>query len=243
EYFLRFFRWYCHPKMQDYIEGDLMEVYERRVKTFGKRRADIRFIIDVVLLVRPGIIRPTEEYKNLSQYAMYQSYFKIGWRNAAKDKLRTGIHVSGLAIGIAVCFIIYNVISFSYSFDNFHPRKDDIFQVTTTTTYLDQSFANSGVPFPLGEVIQEELPGVEDVAQFYTLYQPFVQVPGTGKNFGRTDNIIFADPGFFKLFTREWLAGNPTLALEQPNSVVLTEGSSQKYFPGQDAAEVLGKEI
>ena len=229
--------------MQDYIEGDLMEVYERRVKTFGKRKADIRFIIDVLLLFRPGIIRPTEEYKNLGQYAMYKSYFKIGWRNAVKDKLRTGIHVTGLAIGIAVCFIIYNVISFSYSFDNFHPGKDDIFQVTTTTTYLDQSFANSGVPFPLGEVIREELPGVEDVAQFYTLYQPFVQVPGAGKNFGRTDNIIFADPGFFRLFTREWLAGNPTLALEQPNSVVLTEGSSQKYFPGQDAAEVLGKEI
>jgi putative ABC transport system permease protein len=28
--FLGFFRWYCHPKMQDYIEGDLMEVYEAR---------------------------------------------------------------------------------------------------------------------------------------------------------------------------------------------------------------------
>ena len=55
--FLRFFRWYCHPKMQDYIEGDLMEVYERRVKQSGKRKADIRFIIDVLLLFRPGIIR------------------------------------------------------------------------------------------------------------------------------------------------------------------------------------------
>ena len=240
---LRFFRWYCHPKMQDYIEGDLMEVYERRVKALGKRKADIRFVIDVLLLFRPGIIRPTEGHKNLSQYAMYKSYFKIGWRNAVKSKLRAGIHVSGLAIGIAVCFIIYNVISFSYSFDNFHPRKDDIFQVTTTTTFLDQSYPNSGVPFPLADAIREELPGVEDVAQFYTLYETFVQLPGTGKDFGRTDNIIFADPGFFRLFEREWLAGNPTLALEEPNSVVLTEASSQKYFPGQDAADVLDKEI
>src|SRR3970282_2641948 len=96
---------------------------------------------------------------------------------------------------------------------------------------------------PLADAIREELPGVEDVAQFYTLYETFVQLPGTGKDFGRTDNIIFADPGFFRLFEREWLAGNPTLALEEPNSVVLTEASSQKYFPGQDAADVLDKEI
>lgn len=220
-----------------------MEVYERRVKALGKRKADIRFVIDVLLLFRPGIIRPTEGYKNLSQYAMYKSYFKIGLRNAASDKLRTGIHVFGLAIGIAVCFIIYNVISFSYSFDNFHPRKEDIFQVTTTTTYLDQSFANSGVPFPLGEVIREELPGVEDVTQFYTLYDTRVQLPGAGKNFGNTGNVIFSDPGFFRFFEREWLAGSPALALEEPYSVVLTEVSLQKYFPGQDAGEVLGKEI
>src|SRR5690606_6646544 len=155
---------------------------------------DIRFIFDVLLLFRPGIIRPTEGYKNLSQHAMYKSYFKIGWRNAVRDKLRTGIHVFGLAIGIAISFIIYNVISFSYSFDNFHLRKNDIFQVTTTTTFLDQSYPNSGVPFPLAAAIREELPGVEDVAQFYTLYETFVQLPGTGKDFGRTDNVIFADP-------------------------------------------------
>jgi hypothetical protein len=35
---LSFFRWYCHPKMQDYIEGDLMEVYNERLKTLGNRK-------------------------------------------------------------------------------------------------------------------------------------------------------------------------------------------------------------
>jgi ABC-type antimicrobial peptide transport system permease subunit len=44
--------------MQDYIEGDLMEVYEKRLKEFGKRRADLLFINDVLFLFRPGIIRP-----------------------------------------------------------------------------------------------------------------------------------------------------------------------------------------
>ena len=52
--FLKFFRWYCHPKMQDYIEGDLMEVYDVRLKTLGKRKADIKFIVDVLLLFQAG---------------------------------------------------------------------------------------------------------------------------------------------------------------------------------------------
>jgi hypothetical protein len=47
KFFLRFFRWYCHPKMLDYIEGDLMEVYRVRLKALGKRKADWKFIVDV----------------------------------------------------------------------------------------------------------------------------------------------------------------------------------------------------
>jgi putative ABC transport system permease protein len=42
-------------KLQDYIEGDLMEVYARRVTKHGKRKADLDFIIDVLLLFRPSI--------------------------------------------------------------------------------------------------------------------------------------------------------------------------------------------
>lgn len=48
--------------MRDYIEGDLMEVYERNFKTLGKRQADWKFILDVLLLFRPGIIRPRKPY-------------------------------------------------------------------------------------------------------------------------------------------------------------------------------------
>ncbi len=86
KFFLRFFHWYCDPKVLDYIEGDLMEVYRVRLKTLGKRKADWKFIIDVTLLFRPGIIKPIEGYKNLNNYGMYKSYFKIGWRNLLKNK-------------------------------------------------------------------------------------------------------------------------------------------------------------
>jgi len=104
--FLRFFRWFCHPKLLKYIEGDLMELYDERLRESGKRKADLKFIIDVLLLFRPGIIRPAEGYKNLNHYGMYKSYFKIGWRNLLKNKGYSSINIGGLALGMAVAMLI-----------------------------------------------------------------------------------------------------------------------------------------
>src|SRR5687767_1812159 len=105
-FFLRLFRWYCDPKMLDYIEGDLMEVYGVRLKTWGKRKADWKFIVDVLLLFRRGIIRPAKGYENLNNYSMYKSYFKIGWRNLVKNKGFSFINIGGLAMGMAVALLI-----------------------------------------------------------------------------------------------------------------------------------------
>ncbi len=93
KFFLKFFRWFCHPKLKDSIEGDLMELYEERVKEEGKQKADLKFISDVLLLFRPSIIRPTEGYKTLNTYGMYKSYFKIGWRNLVKNRALCNQHV------------------------------------------------------------------------------------------------------------------------------------------------------
>jgi hypothetical protein len=40
--FLKFFRWYCDPKIQGYIEGDLMEAYNMRLEIWkAKSRSAI----------------------------------------------------------------------------------------------------------------------------------------------------------------------------------------------------------
>src|SRR6202008_4912447 len=84
--FLRFFRWFCHPKLRDHIEGDLMELYEARVREIGRRGADVKFIGDVLLLLRRSIIKPMEGYKNVNNYGMIKSYFKVALRNIMKNK-------------------------------------------------------------------------------------------------------------------------------------------------------------
>ncbi|MEN2281159.1 ABC transporter permease [Algoriphagus sp. SE2] len=158
--------------------------------------------------------------------------------------MRSLIHVLGLSIGVAICFLIFNVVMHSYSFDKFHPDADRIYRVNTLTDWGDgESFPNSGTPGPLYEVIKDEISGIEEKGKLYTLYNTLVTFPTTNKVFGRTNDVTFADPGFFKIFPREWLAGNPETALLQPESLVISETSLHKYFPGSDASDVLGQEL
>lgn len=175
---------------------------------------------------------------------MLKNYFKIAWRNLTRNKLRAGIHILGLSIGISICFLIFNIIWFSNSFDKFHPDLEQIYRINTVTDYGPEgSYPNSGTPGPLGEVIQDEMTGVEQKGRLNTLYQVLVAVPDQNRVIGRTTSATFADRGFFKIFPRTWLAGNPETALENPESVVLSENSLNKYFPGTDPANALGLEL
>src|SRR5258708_9358840 len=137
QFVLKFFRWYCHPKMQDYIEGDLMEVYDRRVMNLGKRKADIRFIIDVILLFRPGIIKPARGYQNINTYAMFRNYFTIGWRSLRKNKGYSYINIIGLTVGMAVAALIGLWISDEISYDTYHKNYSWVGEV-----FDDKKFDN-----------------------------------------------------------------------------------------------------
>jgi putative ABC transport system permease protein len=174
---------------------------------------------------------------------MLKNYFKIAWRNLTRNKLRTFIHVLGLSLGISICFLIFNLVLHSYSYDTFHPDVDRIYRVNTVTEWDGESYSNSGTPGPLGEVIQDEMTGVMDKGRLYTLNQTLVANPDQDKVYGRLDGVTFADPGFFRMFPRKWLAGNPETALDAPYSAVISQASLDRYFPGSDPAAVLGKDL
>ena len=133
---LRFFRWFCDRGLTKYIEGDLMELYDERLKDFGKRKADTKFIIDVLLLFRPGIIRQPQGYTQLNTYGMYKSYFKIGWRNLLRNKAYSIINIGGLAIGMSVAMLNGLAIWHEFSFNKYFENYDRIAQVAESG--LDQ---------------------------------------------------------------------------------------------------------
>ena len=131
---LRFFQWYCDPKMQDYIEGDLLEVYRQRLDKSGKRRADLLFIIDVLLLFRPGIIRPSNGQNELNHYGMFKNYFKITWRTLIKQKTYSFIKIGGFSIGVAACLLIAMFVRDELSYDLHYANHKQLYRVLGVIT-------------------------------------------------------------------------------------------------------------
>ena len=60
---------------------------------------------------------------------MFKNYFKIVWRNTRKQKAYTLITITGFAIGMACCILIFLYIRFEHSYDNFHIDAERIFRV------------------------------------------------------------------------------------------------------------------
>jgi len=94
---LMFFRWFCHLDYSEDIEGDLVESFERNHKKIGFNKARAALFIEVIKLLRPGIIRPIAGTYQLNFYRMFKNYLKISWRNMLRNKAFSVINVSGLS--------------------------------------------------------------------------------------------------------------------------------------------------
>jgi putative ABC transport system permease protein len=230
--FLRFFRWYCHPKLVDFIEGDLIEEYQERVREAGKRKADQKFIIDVLLLFRPEIIRPIKGYKNFNSSAMYKSYFKIAWRHLFKYKGYSFINVSGLALGMTIAMLIGLWIYDELSFNQYHKNYEDIAQVwgggikPETKAIEGMVF----VQFPVGEVLRTN----------YSHYFKHVSrtfrtgdctVSTEDKKFKRRG--LFVEEDFLNMLSLKMLRGSYQ-SLHDPHSVILSASTAKAIFGDED---------
>ena len=195
-----------------------MELYEERVRENGKRKANIKFIIDVLLLFRPGIIRPTEGYKNLNTYGMFKSYFKIGWRNLLRNKGYSLINISGLAIGMAVAMLIglwvFDELSFNKPFKNY----ERITNVYHSLTFESDTFTDSGVPAPFANELRNNFAEFENVA--LTSYQADHILGYEETKFSKPG--LFVEPTFTEMFSLRMVHGTSD-ALKNMHSILLSK--------------------
>jgi len=137
--FLRFFRWYANPRLRNTIEGDLIEEYNERSALSGRRLADLRFILDVLLLFRPAIVRPFRLNINSTPYGMYKNYFTNAWRTFLKSKGYSFINITGLAIGMSACMLIGLYVHHELSYDRFNEKANRIFRVNIEIKFGEES--------------------------------------------------------------------------------------------------------
>ncbi|MBL7865928.1 MAG: ABC transporter permease [Cyclobacteriaceae bacterium] len=225
---LWFLRWYCHPKLLPYIEGDLLEFYTERSKSSGQRIADLRFIIDVLLLCRPSIIRPAEGHNQLNNYGMLKNYFKVGFRNILKYKVFSFINVFGLAVAMSVCMLIMLMLADQLRYDQFNTKQDRIYRILSDYEGSRQAYATS--PFPLADVLRSDYPIIQASTRL---------TPGIGGDVNVDQRFAemrgyFAEPEFFTIFSFDLESGDKKTALSSPRTMVITRALANKLFSNEN---------
>ena len=171
---------------------------------------------------------------------MIKNYFKTAFRSLLRNRSYTIINIAGLAAGIAVCIVIFIVIQFELSFDDYHKNKNRIYRVLTEYHHADAPdiFYGRGVPHALPASL-ETIPQIEKKAVFYTENNDQLLVLNSSglseKKFKEERGVYLTEPSFFDIFDFKWLAGNAS-SLKDPNNAVLTKETAGKYFGNWESA-------
>jgi putative ABC transport system permease protein len=170
---------------------------------------------------------------------MWKNYLKISFRNLRKRKLYTGINLIGLTIAIVSFLAICLYVQHEWSYDKMYADYDRIYRFNQEFVSQGESQLVSSSPSSLIPTLIEEVPDVETGTLVFdiSIFSSVLIDGGAGNQ--EEQSFAFADENYFKVFDFELISGNPALVLAEPNQLVLTKSTAERYFG--DAVSAIGK--
>jgi putative ABC transport system permease protein len=225
---LRFFRWFCRPEMVKYIEGDLRELHSDRMTRMSPRKARLRFMIDVLLLLRPGIVRTPNGFRNTTRFDMIGNYIRLAWRMVLRAKGYSLINVGGLAIGMAVAMLIGLWVYDELSFNKYHENHDSIVQLWHGQTDPETQEISGGL------AMQFALAGAlkEDYQHYFkhvirSWWTGDYTLAAAGEKFRRKGK--FMEPAAIEVLALHMLKGS-NASLNDPKGLILSASTAIAMF-------------
>lgn len=173
----------------------------------------------------PGFVKESIRWR----MAMIGNYFKIVLRNMQRQRGYTFINIVGLAIGIASTILILLWVKDELSFDRFHKNADRIYRVVFSSSD-DGSPTNANGSFGVGPALERDFPQVMETVRIRKMGQSVKRYVGYEEKKFYESRFFFAEPTIFTVFDFPLVKGDSLSALDEPNSIVLTEETAKKYF-------------
>jgi len=180
---------------------------------------------------------------------MLKNFFIVTLRNLWRYKFFSFINIVGLAIGLSASLVIFMIVSYEFSFDQFESDKDRVYRIVLDMNRDGFESHSAAVPAPLSQVVKDAVPGIEQAI-------PIFSFPGDTKadvhinrsedkliTFKKQEAIVFTNLNYLHLLNYRWIAGDPSTALIQPFQVVLTQSRASKYFPNTAPADIIGNRL
>ncbi len=158
---------------------------------------------------------------------MIKNYFKSAYRNIVRNKFYSFINILGLAIGFIATIIILLYNQNELNYDKHNEKYDRIYRLESHFTIAgkDDLFAVTSVP--LGPAFKIEYPEVEQFVRLLGGDGMLIEIED--KEYYE-DRLFWADSTIFDVFTHEFIYGDAKNALTEPNTCVINESLSKKYF-------------
>lgn len=166
---------------------------------------------------------------------MFKNYLKTALRNIKANKLFTALNVSGLAIGLGVCIILFAYVSHELSFDRMYKNSENIYRVNMETT-ADYNYGKwAELPNAVGPSILQNIPQVKMAGRLIKDDFGATASLQTGdKNFVEK-GLYLADSSIFRIFDFHFIQGNALTAFSQPKSIVLSQSAKERLFGDEPA--------
>ena len=171
--------------------------------------------------------------------AMFKNYVHIAIRNILKYKGYAIINIFGLSIGIACSLFIFLWVQDELNFDRFHEKFDNLYRAV-----MQHQFSRGDVLTtiwsspPLAAALKEEVPEILNATRYISETRNYRIAYGS--TYFTEKRLSLADPTFLDMFTFNFIQGDPSMALSDPYSVVITEQMAAKYF---EKADPIGKTL
>jgi putative ABC transport system permease protein len=162
---------------------------------------------------------------------MLGNYALSLYRTLTRHRLYAALNTFGLALGLAVCTILFLVVRFETGFDHWAPHRETIYRVNQTSTWPGRPpHHSSDTPYLLQPRLLADFPQIRAAARLVD--NSYVVRTGAQQAFER---VIFADPAVWDIFPFAFVAGDRAASLNDSTSAVITQTIARKYF-GTDRA-------
>jgi putative ABC transport system permease protein len=160
---------------------------------------------------------------------MLKSYFITAYRNILKNRFYSMLNVFGPAIGITCAILILLYVKQELTFDKHNKNYKQIYRLESDFTISGKPTLAALVPMPMAPTLKDEYPEIKEITRFAGFGIQDILFEYKDLKFFE-DKIYFTDSTVFKIFDFKFILGSPEKALNEPNTIVITETFASKYF-------------
>jgi len=175
-----------------------------------------------------------------TMYSIIKYHLKIAVRFLLRHKQFTFINTLGLSLGLTLSLLALIFVTDELSFDKFHSNVDRIYRVNKWVTLENGTrIKNAETSGLMGKTLMETSPEIKTYTRYSPLYQKTILKNGEQYAVLEPAQIVYVDGSFFNVFDFTMVEGNPNTALQNPQSIVITQEVAHSLFDDDPVGKLL----